>query len=136
MTRITETTPSALSKVCQHLLEIDKSIRFAGIANKEAQMMAYAYRENLEPLLTAKETEISVLQSVIRSSTRKTLEAKLGRTLYSLTAYEKVKRVTIPLKPNSGELAILMMSFDASAIDVEQIVVKNILPQVDELISF
>lgn len=41
---------------------------------------------------------------------RKDMEPKLGKVLYSLTLYEKVKRVTI--LPHNEEDPILMVSFD------------------------
>lgn len=119
---------------CSQILELDRGIRFAGIANKDGQLVGHAYRKGLLPLLTEKETEISVLQSVIRSSTRRSLEKKLGRTLFSYTRYEKVKRATIPLKSVSGQQQILMVSFDLDVVDPEPIIMDEILPLLDGLV--
>lgn len=119
---------------CSQLLELNKGIRFAGIANKKAQMVGHAYRTGLRPLLTPKETETSVLQSVIRNGTRTTFEKKLGKTLFSYTVYEKVKRVTIPMKSNSDQLFLLMVSFDPD-VNAEPIIRDEILPLLDEFLA-
>jgi hypothetical protein len=118
---------------CGQVLELNGGIRFAGIANKDGQVVGHAYCSGILPLLTRKETEISVLQSVIRSATRETLEKKLGQTLFSHTRYEKVKRATIPIKSQTGGLRILMVSFDLN-VEVEPIIMNEIIPLLDELI--
>lgn len=96
-------------------------------------MVGQAYRSGILPLLTKKETEISVLQSVIRSTTRETLEKKLGQTLFSYTRYEKVKRATMPIRSQTGGLRILMVSFDLD-VEVEPIIMNEIMPLLDALI--
>jgi hypothetical protein len=118
------------------MLRLDKSIRFAGIANKDGKMIAHAYREGLQPLLTSIETEMSVRQSVIRTAMRKDLERKMGRTFFSYTRYEKVKRVTIPIhssKSNNNNIWIFMASFDVN-VDPEPLVMDKIIPLLDELV--
>ena len=70
---------------CSQMLRLDRGIRFAGIANKDGKMTAHTYREGLLPLLTSNETDMSVLQSVIRTAMRKDLERKMGRTFFSYT---------------------------------------------------
>ena len=53
------------------------------------------------------------------------MEAKLGRTLYSIAFYEKVKRAVIPIGKN-GDF-ILMVSFDNEA-DPDSIIRNKIMP--------
>lgn len=76
------------------------------------------------------------MQSLIRMSMRKTLEEKFGKTIYSVTVYEKLKRVTIVLFNNSvqkdegnddSEALLLMVSFEKDS-DPETIITKKILP--------
>lgn len=112
---------------------MNKGIRFAGIANNEGKLTGYAYRPWLIPLLTPKESEISVLQSLIRAGTRRGMEKKLGKALFSYTSYEKVKRVTIDLKTPSGGIYIFMISFDTD-VDPEPIILSKILPLLQELV--
>jgi hypothetical protein len=109
--------------LCKHILELDKTIRFVGIASIEGKLIAQEYRVGLESLLTKEESELSVMQSIIRMGTRKVLEEKVGKTIYAFALYEKVKRATIPL----GDANILMVSFDIEA-NHESIILNKILP--------
>ena len=48
----TSSMPYAYAKeICNQLLQLDKAIRFAGIANKLGTLIAYELREELIPLL-------------------------------------------------------------------------------------
>ena len=53
------------------------------------------------------------------------MEAKLGKTIYSITFYEKVKRAVIPIGKD-GDF-ILMVSFDNEA-DYDSIIRNKIMP--------
>ncbi len=110
-------------EVCKKILEMDDSIRFAGVANPAGRIVAYEYRKGTKPLLTLEESEMSVVHSVIRMELRKLHELKLGKTLYSVSAYEKVKRATIPMTRGS----ILMISFEVLA-QHDSIILDKILP--------
>jgi hypothetical protein len=109
--------------ICKQILGLDKAIRFAGIASIEGKLIAQEYREGLESLLTKEESELSVMQSIIRMGTRKVFEEKIGKTIYAFALYEKVKRATMPL----GDSNILMVSFDIEA-NHEYIILNKILP--------
>ena len=83
------------------------------------------YRAGLVPLLTQQETIESVEHSVLRMSTRRVMEAKLGKILYSITFYEKVKRAVMPIGKD-GDF-ILVVSFDNEA-DHDLIIRNKIMP--------
>ena len=86
-----------LCDICNQILELDNSIRFAGFANNMGRIIAARYRNKLDPLLTVDESELSFIESVLRMSTRIDMRSKLGKPIYSSTLYEKVKRATILL---------------------------------------
>jgi hypothetical protein len=116
---------SLFEDVCQDIIGLDKMIRFAGIANMRRTIVSAKYRDELVPLLTQEETIESIEHSVSRMSTRRLLEAKLGKTIYSITFYEKVKRAVLPLGKN-GDF-ILMVSFDNEA-NHDSIIRNKIMP--------
>jgi hypothetical protein len=116
---------SLFEDVCQNIIDLDKTIRFAGIANMRRTIVSAKYRPGLVPLLTQQETIESVEQSVLRMSTRRLMEAKLGKILYSITFYEKVKRAVLPIGKN-GDF-ILIVSFDNEA-DPDSIIHNKIIP--------
>jgi hypothetical protein len=116
---------SLFEDVCQSIIDLDKTIRFAGIANMRRTIVSAKYRAGLVPLLTQEETIESLEYSVLRMSTRRLMEAKLGKTIYSITFYEKVKRVVIPIGKD-GDF-ILMVSFDNEA-EHDTIIRNKIMP--------
>ena len=118
-------TPLSFKDFCNQIIDLDKSIRFAGIADMQGKIATQSYRVGLTPLLTKEESELSALQSIIRLSTRQTLEEKVGKTIYAFALYEKVKRATIPIYDNGDY--ILMVSFDNDA-EHETIILNKILP--------
>ena len=124
---------NSISDFCAQILKLNSGIRFAGIANNEGTLAGHAYRPGLVPLLTQQESEISVLQSLIRAGTRRSLEKKLGRALFSYTRYEKVKRVTVDIKTPSGGIYIFMISFDLN-VEPEPVIIGKILPLLQELV--
>ena len=116
--------PTIFEEYCQLILEADESIRFVGIATLTGAILAMKYRANLIPLLTQEETASSIKYSVWRVESRRVLEEKLGKTLYVIATYEKVKRATIPMG-QEGQ-SILIISFDSES-DAESIIRNKIL---------
>jgi hypothetical protein len=110
-----------LDNLCDQILKTDNSIRFAGIANKMGKTIKVAYRKGSDHLLTPDESDLSMIESVLRMTTRGDLQPKLGKPIYSFTLYEKVKRATIPLA--NEEYPVLMVSFDIEA-DHESLIKK------------
>ena len=97
------------------------------MASIEGKLIAQEYREGLQSFLTKEESELSVMQSIIRMGTRKVLEEKVGKTIYAFALYEKVKRATMPL----GDSGILMISFDIEA-NHEDIILNKVLPVISK----
>ena len=123
----------SVSTFCSHVLRLHKGIRFTGIANSEGKVAGYAYRKGATPLLNEKELEIEFLLSLIRAGTRVKHEKRLGKVIFSATIYEKVRRVTIPLRSKSGELYVFLLSFDVN-VNHEPIVYEHAMPLLAELI--
>ena len=108
---------------CKQILTFDKSMRYAGVADKFGKVIMAEYRKGYTPLLSKQESVLSAMRSVIIMGTRKIMQPTLGKIVYAFTLYEKVKRATIPLTNNF----VLMVSFDIEA-DHESIILKKILP--------
>lgn len=114
--------------VCKKIIALDNTIRFAGVASTKGKILAAEYREGLTPLLSRADSELSIMQSVIRMGTRMTLEEKLGKTIYTFTVYQKVKRASIMTYDENGrDHAIIMVSFDRVA-NHDSIIMEKIVP--------
>jgi hypothetical protein len=119
-------TPYGYAKeVCNLVLQLDKSIRFAGIANNMGTLIAYKSREGLVPLLNEEELQNSTMKTVLRMKTREDYEPKLGDVIYTFALYKRVKRASIPL--DHPDWAVLTVSFDMAA-DQDSIIMDKILP--------
>ena len=112
-------------QICNQVLELDISIRFAGIANNMGTLIAYRLRKGLVPLLDEGELQNSIMKTVLRMKTREDYESKLGDVIYTFALYKRVKRASIPL--DHPDLAVLTMSFDMAA-DQDSIIMDKILP--------
>ena len=119
-------TPYAYAKeICNQVLQLDKSIRFAAIANNMGTLIAYKLREGLVPLLNEEELQNNIMKTVLRMKTREDYESKLGDVIYTFALYKRVKRATIPL--DHPDLAVLTVSFDMAA-NQDSIIMDKILP--------
>ncbi|MBD0299500.1 MAG: hypothetical protein ICV82_04360 [Nitrososphaera sp.] len=116
---------ASAKEICNQVLQLDKSIRFAGIANNMGTLIAYKLREGLVPLLNEEELENSIMKTVLRMKTREDYESKLGDVIYTFALYKRVKRASIPL--DHPDLAVLTVSFDMAA-DQDSIIMDKILP--------
>ena len=116
-------------KICDEILELDSSIRFAAIANKMGKLVAAKSNPRVQVLLTNDEIESNIIKAVLRMKTREDYEEKLGKTIYTFALYEKVKRASIAL--NKGDHSLLMVSFEVAA-DHESIILHKILPRIKE----
>jgi hypothetical protein len=108
------------------VLSLDKSIRYSAVVNKLGYIVAQKYRPGLQPVITPEETQRYALQATIRQSTRSGWDKKLGKSLYSLTRYERLVRVAIPL----AESHLLLLSCDVETRNVDSLVMDKIIPAI------
>jgi hypothetical protein len=119
-----------LEEICDQIIRLDSSIRFAGFANDAGKIIAYKYRKKVAPFLTSTETELSFIDSALMMRIRKDMEPKLGKVICSIVLYEKVTHATILL--DSKDYPFLMISFDNSNKETnhESLILDVILPLV------
>ena len=105
---------------CKKIIEIDDSIKFAGISTKEGQILAAQYRPGLAPFFDDMNTEFSISKQILLAMENTQGKEKLGQLMYSVMAYENLKRATFALDDG-----ILLISFDKSG-DENEIINKII----------
>lgn len=116
---------SELDELCKQILRSDDSIRFVGLADKYGKQVAANYRDGLIPYLNKTESEIYSVDAVMRMNSRKEMESRLGKVIYSFTLYEKLKRATIYI--GNIDYPVLMTSFDIQS-DHDSIILNKIIP--------
>jgi len=116
---------------CREVVNLDKKIRFAGIADGDGTLEGAAERGNLKPIMTPEERAQYAITAATRQYTRLRWEYLLGRITYASSHYSKLIRATIPIADEKRRLAhVLLLSFDPDADDFHQIITKKIIPLV------
>ena len=98
-------------KLMAEIVQINDSIRFASVCDKDGTILSSQHRHSEENLLTLEETHASLRHSLERWDERDQLQDKIGHGRYAVAAYEKIKRITIPLK--SGNLLFFSIEGDS-----------------------
>ena len=89
-------------------MDFNDSIRFAAICNKDGEILWNSQRAGLKNMIPLEDTKKTLKRAVNAWQERATISDKVGRGLYVIAAYEKIKRITIPLEDNN----ILFISVD------------------------
>src|ERR671931_1638603 len=122
---------SFFQEFCDKVIALDKSIRFAAVADEDGKLMATAERKGLKPLLTAEERAQYAITAATRQYTRLRWEYLLGRINYAMSHYAKLIRATIPIADENSRLSyVLLISFDVDTENVHDIIMKKIIPLV------
>ena len=90
------------------IFECDSSIRFVGVCTLQGKLLDAQYRDGISPLLSDRGLQFAAMKSAIRANTRVGDNEDVGNPIYSVTAYENVKRATIPF----GKDLLLLISFE------------------------
>lgn len=81
----------------ENVMKVDSKIRFATIFDTNGKILQTGHREGAQNLLTPEESKRSLEQAVNIWKLRSELAPKIGKGQYVLAAYEKIKRITMPL---------------------------------------
>jgi hypothetical protein len=117
---------------CDRVITLDKSIRFAGIADEDGHLVATAERKGLKPLLNPEERAQYAITAATRQYTRLRWEYLLGKINYAMSNYAKLIRATIPIADENSRLYyVLLLSFDVdTGQGVHDVIMEKILPLV------
>jgi hypothetical protein len=121
---------SFFQEFCDKVIALDKSIRFAAIADEDGKLMATAERRGLKPLLTPEERAQYAITAATRQYTRLRWEYLLGKINYATSHYARLTRATIPIADENSRLSyVLLLSFDVE-VNVHDVIMKKIIPLV------
>ncbi len=87
-------------KLVSMILESNKNVRYACICDEEGNILWNSRRNGIQSLMTLEDTKDSVKRACESWKERDKLSAGIGRGRYAIVDYEKLKRITVPLRNN------------------------------------
>lgn len=85
-------------KLVSMMMEANQYVRFAAICDPSGQILWSSHRNNSDNILTLEETKASLKRALNTWKERDELSAKIGKGKFAIVGYDKIKRITVPLK--------------------------------------
>jgi len=84
-------------KLLNMLMDFNDSIRFAAVCNPNGDIVWSSQREGMKNIVPLDETKQTMMRAIEAWTQSIHLKSHVGSGLYSVTSYEKIKRITVPL---------------------------------------
>lgn len=120
-----------LEALCEQILGMDGSIRWAAIVNDNGIILSSKRRPGLLALLTQEENEEYVISAISRHKTRTKFETKIGKLRYAFGKYEGLNRATIPITKHH----YLLLTIEKGEKNFDSIIMEKILPFIENNIN-
>ncbi|ABX12485.1 DUF6659 family protein [Nitrosopumilus maritimus] len=92
-------------ELTQKILALDPQVRFAGVANNKGELVAGGQKDDVEKLLAEDDVKMSIHYALQKRDLYTNLAYRIGNETSSITEYEKVTMITIPI--SSSELFLV-----------------------------
>ena len=83
-------------ELCKNALELDSSIRYAGVLNNKGEIVIGGNRDNVDSMLSDEEIKRSIHYTLQIWENAQSLAFKLGEEKSSVMEYAKVTLISIP----------------------------------------
>jgi hypothetical protein len=93
------------NEISKQVLDLDSQVRFAGAVNNKGVIIAGGQKENIEQLLSDDDVKMSIHYALQKRELYTNLAYKIGYERSSITEYEIVTMMSIPI--NSNELFLV-----------------------------
>ena len=108
-------------KLVNMILQGNKNARYAAVCDSEGKIISDEHRSDAENILTLEETKDLLLRAVQNWKIRENISPKVGKGLYAIITYEKIKRITVPLHDH-----LLFVSVDSDKDEHIKDIMKSI----------
>ena len=119
---------SKFEKLCEEVLAISSTIRFAGVINNMGTLVAGGMKQGIKSMEDKEDSSKLYIESALRSEMRKDFDAEFGKTIYSFSERERIKVASFPLQDNH----LLRVSLEKHETHHDKII-KNILKIISNL---
>ena len=103
-------------KLLNMLMDFNNSIRFAAVCDKDGEILWKSQRKGVKNIVPLVDTKKTLKRAINAWQERSDITDKVGRGLYVIAAYEKIKRITIPLGNNN----LLFISVDNTPLNASK----------------
>lgn len=87
-------------KLVSMMMEANPYVRYGAICDNDGQIIWSSYRNDVNNILTQEETKASLKRALNTWKDRYELSPKIGKGKFAIVGYEKIKRITVPLRNN------------------------------------
>jgi hypothetical protein len=87
-------------ELCQQVFDLDPKVRFAAVANSKGVLVAGGQRDQVEAVLVNDDLKMSIHYALQKRDLYTNLAYKIGNEKSSITEYDVVTMISIPLSSN------------------------------------
>ena len=114
------------AKICSRILGLEPQIRGVFAYHFNGELLGGGMRNDVKSYLPVEEITKSTINTILEWESRELHYPFLGLGLYSMTEYEKIKRITFPL----NESVLLIVSTEVEV--AHDIIIKKILQLIEK----
>ena len=97
-------------KLLNMLMDFNKFIRFAAVSNEKGEILWNSQRDGIKNIVPYEETKQTISRVINAWKENSRIYGHAGPGLYSISSYEKIKRISIPL--DDGNVLFISMNND------------------------
>ena len=90
------------------LMDFNKSIRFGAVCSPKGELLWNSKREGVKNIVPYEDTKQTIQRAMDAWKENSKIADNVGSGLYSITSYEKIKRISIPL--DGGNMLFLSIN--------------------------
>ena len=84
-------------RICSSIIELDPSIRFAGVINERGRLVAGGMKKDVEPLENEKDDEMIFMELALRVKMRKEFDKQLGSVNFAMASRQRALAISFIL---------------------------------------
>ena len=84
-------------RICDKIIGFSSYIRFAGVIGERGELIAYARRKNLDPLLNSKDAHYQFSHIAMKTDLEAFFDKKLGKVEFVWEEREKVQTISFAI---------------------------------------
>ncbi len=115
------------NELIKQVFDLDPQIRFAAVVNNKGELIAGGPKDNVEQFLVGDQIDMSIHYVLQKRSLFINLAYKIGHERSSITEFDKVTMISIPI--NSNELFLISTELRTDYLKIIDFVISAVNPQ-------